>query len=57
MSPNSKLSSATNVVVGARIAKSGNAVARDGDLQGQIAAVPLGTGDLNIQINEVVELR
>jgi len=30
MSPNAKLSGATNVVVGARIAKSGNAVAQDG---------------------------
>jgi cytochrome c-type biogenesis protein CcmH len=57
MSPNSKLSSATKVVVGARIAKGGNAVAREGDLQGQIAAVPLGTGDLNIQINEVIGVR
>jgi cytochrome c-type biogenesis protein CcmH len=54
MSPDSKLSSASNVVVGARIAKGGKAVASKGDLQGQLAAVPMGTGGLNIQINEIV---
>jgi cytochrome c-type biogenesis protein CcmH len=57
MSPAARLSSATRVVVGARIARGGNAVARDGDLQGQLAALPVGTSDLRVEINEVVRTR
>jgi cytochrome c-type biogenesis protein CcmH len=57
MSPKAKLSSAASVVVGARIARGGNAVARDGDLQGQLAALPVGTSDLKLEINEVVVAR
>jgi cytochrome c-type biogenesis protein CcmH len=55
--PGAKLSSAQTVVVGARIAKSGGNVARDGDLQGLVAAVPVGRGDLRIEINEIVRMR
>jgi cytochrome c-type biogenesis protein CcmH len=55
--PGAKLSSAQTVVVGARIAKSGGNTARDGDLQGLVAAVPVGRGDLRIEINEVVRMR
>jgi cytochrome c-type biogenesis protein CcmH len=57
MSASSKLSSASKVVVGARVAKGGKATASKGDLQGQLAAVPLGSGGLNLQINEVVGVR
>lgn len=57
MSPTATLSKADSVIVGARIARGGNAVARDGDLQGQLPATPLGRDDLRIEINEVVTLR
>ena len=54
MGPNARLSSASRVVVGARISKSGNAAAQSGDLQGQLPAVALGARDLKLEIREVV---
>ena len=57
MSPAARLSGATSVIVGARIAKSGNAVAQQGDLQGQSLPVAVGSRDLKIEINEVVQAR
>lgn len=54
MSPAAKLSSASQVVVGARISKSGNAMAQPGDLQVLSAAVPLGTKGLTLEISEIV---
>jgi cytochrome c-type biogenesis protein CcmH len=57
VSPTATLSSATRVIVGARIARAGGAVARDGDLQGQLPPTALGRGDLDLEINEVVRLR
>lgn len=54
MSPAMRLSSATQVVVGARISKSGNAMPQPGDLQGLSAAVPVGTQGLKIEINEAL---
>ncbi|HEY8709059.1 MAG TPA: hypothetical protein VIM34_13805 [Burkholderiaceae bacterium] len=42
---------------GARIAKGGEAVARDGDLQGQLRAVAAGSAKLKIEIDEVATLR
>ena len=57
MASAARLSSASSVVVGARISKSGSAIAQDGDLQGQSAAVPIGSRDLAIEINEVVKSR
>lgn len=57
MSPAAKISSAANVVVGARISKSGKAAAQDGDLQGQLPAVTLGTTSLKLEISEVVKTR
>ena len=57
MSPAAKLSSAANVVVGARISKSGKAGAQEGDLQGQLPAVALGTANLKLEISEVVKNR
>ncbi len=57
MSPAAKLSGATQVVVGARITKSGKAIAQDGDLQGQLPAVALGSTNLKLEIGNVVKLR
>ncbi len=57
MSPAAKLSSAANVVVGARISKSGKAGAQEGDLQGHLPAVALGTANLKLEISEVVKSR
>lgn len=50
-----RLSSATQVIVSARVSKSGNAVAQAGDLQGSSAAVPVGTKALQIEIAEEVK--
>jgi cytochrome c-type biogenesis protein CcmH len=55
MSPALRLSSATQVVVGARVSKSGNAVAQAGDLQGLSAPVPVGTSGVKIEIGEVLK--
>jgi cytochrome c-type biogenesis protein CcmH len=57
MSPSSKLSGVSSVVVGARVSHGGNAMARDGDLQGQLAEVPVGSSDLKVVIAEVVHMR
>jgi cytochrome c-type biogenesis protein CcmH len=57
MSPTSKLSSVASVVVGARVSKGGNAIPRDGDLQGQLSDVTVGSADLKIEIDEVVRMR
>ena len=55
MSPQARLSSATQVVISARISKSGNAIAQPGDLQGQSVPVALGAKNLRIDIREVVK--
>jgi cytochrome c-type biogenesis protein CcmH len=55
MSPQARLSGATQVVISARISKSGNAIAQPGDLQGQSAPVALGAKDLRVEIREVVK--
>ncbi len=52
MSPAMRLSSTSQVVVGARISKSGNAMPQPGDLQGLSAVVPVGTKGLQLEINE-----
>ena len=57
MSPTAKLSGAANVVVGARVSRSGKAGAQEGDLQGQLPAVALGTANLKLEIGEVVKSR
>jgi cytochrome c-type biogenesis protein CcmH len=54
MSPAARLSGAARVIVGARVSKSGNAMAQPGDLQGLSAPVPVGTNDLRIEIADVV---
>jgi cytochrome c-type biogenesis protein CcmH len=55
MSPAARLSGAAQVVVGARISKSGNAMAQPGDLQGASPPVPVGTRALQIEIADVVK--
>lgn len=52
MSPAMRLSSARQVVVGARISKSGNAIAQPGDLQGLSPTVDVGTSGVAIEIAE-----
>ena len=52
MSPELKLSSFANVVVGARISKSGNAMPQSGDLEGQ-ARAPAGGGPVELVIDTV----
>jgi cytochrome c-type biogenesis protein CcmH len=54
MSPAMRLSSVPQVVIGARISKSGNAMPQPGDLQGLSPVVPVGTQGLALQIAEVV---
>jgi cytochrome c-type biogenesis protein CcmH len=54
MSPAARLSSTARVVVGARISKSGNAMAQAGDLQGSVGPVDLGASGLQVEIGEVV---
>ena len=53
MSPAMKLSNFPRVVVGARIAKSGNAMPSPGDLSGQLSDVKLGAEGLQIVIDSV----
>lgn len=54
MNPAMKLSNFPEVVVGARISKSGNAMPQSGDLQGQTEVLSLGTTEIPVLINTVV---
>ena len=54
MSPALRLSTVTQVVIGARVSKSGNAMPQPGDLQGLSPAVAVGTRGLQLQIGEVL---
>jgi cytochrome c-type biogenesis protein CcmH len=53
--PNFKLSSATNLVVGARISKSGNAMPSPGDWQGFSQPVKMGSSGITVTINAEVK--
>jgi cytochrome c-type biogenesis protein CcmH len=55
MSPASALSSVSQVIVGARISKSGNAMPQPGDLSGQSAPVKVGATGLAIEISQAVK--
>lgn len=55
MNPAAKLSDAKQVVVGARVSKSGQAMPQPGDLQGVSQPVPVGASGLSIEIREVVK--
>jgi cytochrome c-type biogenesis protein CcmH len=54
MSPALRLSTVPQVVVGARISKSGNAMPQSGDLQGLSPVVAVGTRGLQLQITDVL---
>ena len=54
MSPALRLSSAREVVVGARISKTGNAMPNPGDRQALSAPMAIGAQGLRIEINEVL---
>jgi len=54
MSPDLKLSGAVEVVVSARISKSGNAISQPGDLQGTSPPVKVGARGVRILIDSVV---
>lgn len=54
MSPAAKLSGVAQVVVGARISKSGNAMPQNGDLQGLVSAVPVGANGVKVEIAEQI---
>jgi len=53
MSPQMKLSDHANVVVGARISKSGNATPQSGDLQGQSGLVTHRAAQVELLIDSV----
>jgi cytochrome c-type biogenesis protein CcmH len=55
MNPAMSLSTAKQVIVGARVSKSGNAIAQPGDLQGFSQAVAVGASGLKIEIAEEVK--
>ncbi len=55
MSPQARLSSAPQVVVGARISKSGNATPQPGDLQGFSRPVAPGATGVAVEISEEVK--
>jgi len=55
MSPASALSTASKVIVGARISKTGNAMPQPGDLSGQSAPVSVGASGLKIEIKDAVK--
>ena len=55
MAPSAMLSKYAQAVVGARVSKSGNAIAQNGDLQGLTAAIAVGSTGLRLEINEAVQ--
>lgn len=55
MAPRFKLSNVGQVVVGARLSKSGDALARSGDLEGLSMPVAAGADNVRIIINSVVQ--
>ncbi len=54
MNPNMKLSNYSEVIVGARISKTGNAMPQSGDLKGSSSVIKLGSRDLKIIIDSAV---
>ena len=55
MSPQARLSGAREVIVSARISRSGQAQPQPGDLEGVSAAVAVGSTDLKLEIASVVK--
>jgi cytochrome c-type biogenesis protein CcmH len=54
MSPAMRLSTAREVIIGARISKSGTATPQPGDMQGLTAAVAVGSKGVALEINEAI---
>ena len=54
MTPQMKLSSFPQVVIGARVSKSANAMPQPGDLEGSSEPIKVGANDVNVVINSVV---
>ena len=54
MAPGMNLSSASQLTVGARISKSGTAIAQPGDLAGEATGVAPGANNIAIRIGTVV---
>lgn len=54
MTPTMKLSNFKEVVVGAKISKSGNATPQSGDLRGEVGAVKIGTDNVQLVIDKIV---
>lgn len=54
MGPTTKLSNFQEVMVGARVSKSGNAIAQSGDLVGSIGPVRVGSRELQVVVDRVV---
>ena len=54
MAPGATLSGAKQVIVGARVSKSGNAIPQAGDLSGEVAPVAPGASGIAIRIDRVV---
>jgi cytochrome c-type biogenesis protein CcmH len=54
MTPQAKLSSFPNVVVSARVSKSGNAMPQPGDLEGRTQPIKVGAADAVVLIDHVV---
>lgn len=54
MMPTMKLSNYKEVVVGAKISKSGNATPQSGDLRGEVASVKVGTNNVQLVIDKIV---
>lgn len=52
--PMAKLSDFSSVVIGARVSRSGNAMAQSGDLEGVTNAVQVGSSGLEVKIDSVV---
>lgn len=54
MSPANPLSAQPSVIVGARVSRSGNALAQPGDLEATLGPVALGSGQLVLEITKVL---
>jgi cytochrome c-type biogenesis protein CcmH len=55
MTPSARLSAAKSVVIGARLSRSGEALAKPGDLEGLSPTVAVGAGDVKVTINSLVK--
>jgi cytochrome c-type biogenesis protein CcmH len=53
MAPAMKLSNFQEVMVGAKISKSGSAKQQSGDLRGEVASVKIGTNNVQLVIDKI----